>query len=219
MQMVYMVFPTGIWCDWWLRSPLTVVYDNYLAWYVKSNSGLSFSNVNGSYGVISPDPYWGELTFLVYPSGDRGNYNGNSYVYRSYGHLTRQIIPNFIQKIIVVKIAVHGLRRRCVASFPFWLCRKRQRRQCRLLFLRAYSPSAVTNLDAFIATTTRDVGRTGNTSVYVYSYGVFTLRTLLEYLSGIHIQMVQLLGIMMDILIPTGVWVTIQVYFSYIVMI
>lgn len=35
------------------------------------------------------------------------------------------------------------------------------------------------------------------------SYGVFALRTLLEYLSGIYIQMVQLLGIMMDIFIPT----------------
>lgn len=95
--MAYMVLPTAF--DvvgppffqkyWWLRSPFTVVYDNYLAWYVKSNSDLSFSNVTDSYGVISPDPYWGELTFLVYPSGDRGNYNGNSYVYRSYGHLTR----------------------------------------------------------------------------------------------------------------------------------
>lgn len=36
------------------------------------------------------------------------------------------------------------------------------------------------------------------------SYGIFALRTLLEYLSGIHIQMVQLLDIMMDILIPTA---------------
>lgn len=35
----------------------------------------------------SPDPYWGEVTFLVYPSGESGNYNGNSYIYRSYGHL------------------------------------------------------------------------------------------------------------------------------------
>ena len=70
------------------------------------------------------------------------------------------------------------------------------------------SSNAVTNLDAFITTMTGNVDLAGNTSIYAYSYRVFTLRTLLEYLFGIHIQMVQLLGIMMDILmdilIPTG---------------
>ena len=33
------------------------------------------------------------------------------------------------------------------------------------------SPSAVTNLDTFITTTTGDVGHAGNTSIYTYSYG------------------------------------------------
>ena len=92
--MAYMVFPTAF--DvvgppffqkyWWLRSPNTVFDD---AWVVTSSGDNGNHNVYYSYGVIPPDPYWGELTLLVYPSGDRGNYNGNSYVYRSYGHLTR----------------------------------------------------------------------------------------------------------------------------------
>ena len=33
------------------------------------------------------------------------------------------------------------------------------------------SPGTVTNLDAFITTTTGDVSHAGNTSIYAYSYG------------------------------------------------
>ena len=33
------------------------------------------------------------------------------------------------------------------------------------------SPGTVTNLDAFITTTTGDVDHAGNTSIYTYSYG------------------------------------------------
>ena len=34
-----------------------------------------------------------------------------------------------------------------------------------------YSPGTVTNLDAFITTTTGDVSHAGNTFIYTYSYG------------------------------------------------
>ena len=34
-----------------------------------------------------------------------------------------------------------------------------------------FSPGNATNLDAFIATTTGDVGHAGDTSIYTYSYG------------------------------------------------
>ena len=40
-------------------------------------------------------------------------------------------------KLLVVKIAVHGQRRRCVERDPVWLRRHQQRRQCQA-FLRAH---------------------------------------------------------------------------------
>ena len=54
------------------------------------------ANLNGSpnyWWLRSPDPYWGEIIFLVYPSGDSGNHNGNSYVYRSYGRRPAFVLP------------------------------------------------------------------------------------------------------------------------------
>ena len=50
-----------------------------------------------------------------------------------------------------------------------WCCRL-PLQPCQPQVLRAYSPSAVTNLNAFITTTTGDVSHAGNLSIYTYRY-------------------------------------------------
>ena len=90
---------------------------------------------------------WVEIAYDAIPSGDVG-----SNVYDSYGRI----------------IAGHERRLPCVVRD---LVRCRRLRQCLLQFLRAHSPGTVTNLDAFITTTTGDVSHAGNTSIYTYSYG------------------------------------------------
>ena len=70
---------------YWKFSPGTS--NTSVAWYVRLGGGVDYSSgvFNFSYERRSPEPFREEVAILVYPSGDNGNYNGNSYIYRSYG--------------------------------------------------------------------------------------------------------------------------------------
>ena len=74
-------------CYIWKFLPYTG--NSSVAWYVRLGGGVDYSSgiFNFFYERRSPEPFREEVAILVYPSGDNGNYNGNSYIYRSYGHL------------------------------------------------------------------------------------------------------------------------------------
>ena len=104
--------------------------------------------------------------WLVRLDGDLVYYNNVIDYY--YGRIYHdRLFQN--SKILVVKIAEHALWW-CIFSLLFWWRPQQRQLQC-LVFLRTYSPGTITNLDAFIATTTGDVSPAGNTSIYTYSYG------------------------------------------------
>ena len=84
----------------------------------------------------------------------------------------RYIISNFIQKLLVVKIAEHGWfqRRSCMLCLPGWW-RRRLRQLPRQLFPRAYtSPITVWN-DGIGACFVKPDGGVTSSYVYDYSYG------------------------------------------------
>ena len=106
---------------WWLRSPVTAWGGD--AYYVVPSGGVNYSGhiiVDDSYGRESPDTSGSFVAYYVVPSGDV-YYDGHAYL-SSYGKDEAALMHQIYPKLLVVKIAVDGIRRphRCVLCQPRW---------------------------------------------------------------------------------------------------